>query len=72
MDVGMIFPGGGALWDFTKLFLWEGKCGQICFFPLEIKKTTFFAENFKIKWGVPPPLPTLVFAFLLQTNGNLN
>jgi len=51
-DVEMIFP-GGSLWDFTKIFLREGKSGEI-FFLLEIKKTTFFAEIFKIQGACPP------------------
>jgi len=27
------------------------KSGEICFFPLETKKTTLFVENFKIQEG---------------------
>jgi len=47
MDVKKIFQ-GGALGDFSKFFQkwWN------LFFPLETKKTTFFAKNFKIQ-GVP-------------------
>ena len=42
------------------------KSGEIWFFPLESKKTTFFAEDFKIE-GAPPgelclPLPTPMVA----------
>jgi len=35
------------------------KSGEICFLPLEIEKTTFFANNFKIHGGTGPmpPLP---------------
>jgi len=29
----------------------EAKSGEIVFFPLETKKSTFFAENFKIQGG---------------------
>jgi len=33
----------GALGFFSKIFLGEGaKSGEICFFPRETKKTTFF------------------------------
>jgi len=39
--VGKIFPGGGALRDFSKIFPGGAKSGEICFFPLKIKKTTF-------------------------------
>ena len=42
MGVGRIFSRGGA------------KCGEICFLPLEIEETTFFANNFKIKGALPP------------------
>jgi len=31
------------------------KIGEICFLPLEIEKTTFFANNFKIQEGLTPP-----------------
>ena len=41
MGVGRIFPGGAAGGFFQNLSR-EGKSGEICFFPLEIKKTTFF------------------------------
>jgi len=33
--------------DFSKGFLLVTKSGEICFLPLEIKKTAFFAEIFK-------------------------
>jgi len=32
------------------------KSSKICFFPLETKKTTFFAKMFKIQGGAWPPL----------------
>jgi len=37
------------------------KSGEICFLPLEIEKTTFFDNNFKIQEGpkAPPALPPL-------------
>jgi len=36
------FP-GGATRAFSKIFLGGAKSDEICFFPLETKKTTFFA-----------------------------
>jgi len=56
MGVGRIFsrrPPG----DFSKLFLGRAKSGEICFFPIEAKKTTFFAEIVKIQEGQGPPAP---------------
>ena len=47
---------GGAPGDFSKLFQGGAKYGEICFFSLETKKTTFFVEIFKIQ-GEPRPLP---------------
>jgi len=44
---------GGTSGIFTKIFLGGAKSGEICFFPLETKKTTFFAENFKIQLLTP-------------------
>jgi len=46
MGVGRIFS-RRALLDFSKIFLWGAKSGEICFLPLETKKTAFFAEIFK-------------------------
>jgi len=45
---------GGPLGHFSKIFLGGGKYGEICFFPLETKKTTFFGEIFKIQDAFPP------------------
>ena len=39
------FP-GGALGDFSKIFPGGAGNGEICFFPLKTKKTTFFAKHF--------------------------
>jgi len=50
------FP-GGPLGDLSKIFLGGGKSGEICFFLLETKKTTFFAELFKIQGTKAPPVP---------------
>jgi len=47
------FP-GGALGDFSKYFLGGPKVLKN-FSPLESKKTTFFAEIFKIQGIFPPP-----------------
>jgi len=47
MGVGNSFSRGGALVDFSKSFSTGAKSGEIWFLPLEIKKTTFFAEVFK-------------------------
>ena len=52
------FPGGGALGYFSKTFLGGDKSGEICFFPLETKKTTFFAAFFQSR-GAKVPLPPL-------------
>jgi len=41
MGVGRI-PGGGAPGDFSKIFPGGAKIGEICFFSLKTKKTTFF------------------------------
>jgi len=41
-----IFPGGDK-WIFPNVFLRGAKCGEICFLPLDFKKTAFFAEVFK-------------------------
>jgi len=50
---------GGPLGDFSKIFLGV-KSGEICFFPLETKKTTFFGKVFKIQGGQGlPALPHL-------------
>ena len=51
------FPGGGALRDFSKIFLGWAKSGEICFFPLKTKKTTFFNNNFKIQGASKAPWP---------------
>jgi len=51
MAVGKIFSQGGWLGDFKK-FLWGvAKSGEICFFPLETMKTTFFVAILKIQGG---------------------
>jgi len=42
----VIFP-GRPLGEFSKIL--GDKSGDICFFPFEIKKTSFFAEIFKIQ-----------------------
>ena len=52
---GGFFPGGHQ-GIFPKFFQGDVKSGEICFFPLEIKKTIFFAEISKIH-GALPPLP---------------
>ena len=44
---------GGPLGDFFQNFSRGGKSGEICFYPLETKKKTFFCCNFQN----PPPLP---------------
>ena len=41
----------GAPGDFSKIFLGGAKSGKIYFFPLETKKTMFFAKSFKIQGG---------------------
>jgi len=38
-----------------RIFSTGAKSGEICFFPLKTKTTTFLAENFKIKGGPRPP-----------------
>ena len=46
---------GGQWGILPKSFPGGTKSGVICFLPLEIEKTTFFANNFKIEGGKPPP-----------------
>jgi len=48
---------GGALGDFSKIFQEGAKSGKICFFPLEINKTTFSAKIVKMQGvqGFPCP-----------------
>jgi len=53
MGVGRIFS-REAHGDFSKIFPGVAKSGEICFFPLETKKTTFFAEIFQIQEGLSP------------------
>jgi len=48
---------GRPLGDISKIFPWTAKSGEICFFPLEIKKTTLFGEIFKIQGDLAPHLP---------------
>jgi len=56
MGVGGFFPGRASR-GFSQIFLQgEGKSSEIWFLPLKIKKTTFFANNFKIQ-GVAKALP---------------
>jgi len=47
---------GGPVRDFPKIFSRGAKIGEIWFLPLEIEKTIFFANNFKIQ-GRPCPPP---------------
>ena len=48
----------GPLRIFPKFFYW-GKSGEICFFPLETKKTTFLLKIQNAGGpGSPAPLPT--------------
>jgi len=58
MGIGRIFP-GGALGDFSKIFL-GGKSGEICFFHSTLRKQSLFAKILKIHGGQGPhaPLPT--------------
>jgi len=55
MAIGRIFQ--GELGDFSNIFLGAAKSGKICFFPLETKKTFFFAKIFKIQGGPRSPYP---------------
>ena len=48
---------GGAVEDFPKILSRGGQKWWNLFFTLEIEKTTFFANNFKIQ-GVQTPLPS--------------
>jgi len=45
---------GGATRGFFKIF-WGGKSSEICFFPLETKKTTFLCCNFQNPGGAKAP-----------------
>jgi len=53
MGVARIFAGGGYQGFFQNFFRGGPKVVKI-FFPLETKKTTFFAEILKIKGGKAP------------------
>ena len=68
--VGRIFFQGGAVGVFPKFFPGGAKSGSICFLPLEIEKTTFLANNFKIQ-GARPTLPTSMFTRKAITNSCL-
>jgi len=49
---------GGASKGFSQNFFQGGpKSGKIWFLPLEIEKTTFFSNNFKIQGGARIPSP---------------
>ena len=50
------FP-GGSLGDFSKIFPGRPRVVKSDFLPLEIEKTTFFAEIFKTQGWPSPPLP---------------
>ena len=56
MGVGRIFSKSGPLGDFSYIFPGGDKSDEIYFFPHETRKTTFFAENFKIQGGLGHPL----------------
>jgi len=69
MGVGRIFQGGGNSGFFQrqpKIFFRWPKSREISFFPLESKKTTFFAKNLIGKCKIsknpllplPKPMPT--------------
>ena len=49
MGVGRIVTREGPLGDLSEFFSRGAKSGEIYFFPLKTKKTTFFAKNFKIQ-----------------------
>jgi len=53
------FSGRGLYWIARKFFQGGAKSGEICFFLLETKKTTFFAEIFKVQVG-PKSSPALL------------
>ena len=57
------FPGLGF---FSSIFPGGARSGEIWFFPLETKKTTFFAKNFKIQEGAKAPLPTPMITYVNQ------
>ena len=56
MGVGSIFSKGEPPGDFSKIFPeGGGERGEISFFALETKKTTFFCWNFQNPGGAGPP-----------------
>jgi len=57
IGVGRIFSRGWPAGDFSKILLGGAKSGEICFFPLEIEKTTFLSEIFKIQGAFGPCPP---------------
>jgi len=58
-------------WASEGFFPGGAKSGEIWFIPLEIEKTTFFANNFNIQWGLCPPCP-LPTPMLTQTKQRSN
>jgi len=55
MGVRRIFSRGGQEGIFPKFFPGGAKSSEICFLPLEIEKTTIFANHFKIQEEPRPP-----------------
>jgi len=68
MGVGKIVSRGGQLGIFPKFFQ-GAKSGELWFLPLEIEKTTFFANNFKIQGSLGPlaslPTPMVLLYIIL-------
>jgi len=54
-----ISRGGGALGDHSKIFPGGGRSGEICFFPLKTKKTTFFLLKISKSRMAKAPLPNV-------------
>jgi len=70
MSVGSIYSRGGAIGDFSKIFLRGTKTGQIRFFShWKLRKQTVFAEILKCRGAVasPTPSPSDNHAFIQNT-----
>jgi len=58
MGIRRGFSRGRGIGNFSKIILGGAKTGEICFFPLETKKITFFAEIFKPRGATAPCPPS--------------
>jgi len=76
MGVGRIFSKGGTTGIFYQNFSGVAKSGEICFFPIETNKTTFFGE-FQNPGGLASPSDadggfTVIKRFMHQSSKRCN